>query len=561
MVFNNEFVRQLCETIKKYKKWLLLLLLLAYNVYMIFAIYLTWNKQIDCANCTAGAYCYGVKLLVVLTSIAYLIGLYYTVLKRLVVRPVYRHIIRPIAKTRGTCLLVRHASKIVWSVAIAGALVFIVWDSLSTEPLRLASGGGLLAYILIGYMFSKHRSHVQWRQLLWGIYMQFLFGLMILRWEFGKQVFQCMGDKVSAFLEFTDAGSSFVFGYLVTGHLDGNVTLADAGGTSITGSLPIQAAVFAFKVMPVVIFFSFFVSILFYYGIMQILVVKIGWLLESTIGTTACESLNASGNIFLGMTEAPLMIKPYLPVMTKSELHAVMTGGFATIAGSVMAAYINFGVSASHLLSASVMSAPAALAYSKLIYPETEKSKTTNKTISVGQSTERNALEAGSNGAGAAIKLIANIVANLIAFLAFIQFLDVLISWFGSLVDYPELNFKLILSKIFIPFALLMGIEWHECDRVAKLIGLKTVINEFVAYQELSVMIKANELSKRAQIVATYALCGFSNFGSIGIMLGALGSMAPDRKPDLADLALRAMIAGSISCFMTACIAGLLISS
>ncbi|CAG2178005.1 unnamed protein product, partial [Oppiella nova] len=227
----------------------------------------------------------------------------------------------------------------------------------------------------------------------------FLFGLFILRWSFGKQVFECIGDKVTTFLDFTDSGSGFVFSYLVSGKLEGAFDNVTVNGQSTTLHLPTQASV-----MPVVIFFSFFVSILYFYGVMQILVQKVGWFLQVTVGTTACESLNASGNIFLGMTEAPLMIKPFLSAMTKSELHAVMTGGFATIAGSVMAAYINFGVSASHLISASVMSAPAALGFSKLFYPETEESKTTNKNIDIGKSTERNALEAGSNGACIAVK-------------------------------------------------------------------------------------------------------------------------------------------------------------
>jgi pyrimidine nucleoside transport protein len=259
------------------------------------------------------------------------------------------------------------------------------------------------------------------------------------------------------------------------------------------------------------------------------------------------------------MTEAPLIIKPFIPLMTKSELFAVMTGGFATIAGSVLAAYINFGVNASHLLSASVMAAPAALGISKLFYPETEESKTQAENIEVGSGGERNALEAAANGASQAIKVCSNIAANLIAFLAFIKFMDALCIWFGSNVDMDFVSFEWILAKLFVPIALLMGVEWDESDKVAKLIGLKTLVNEFVAYKELADLKQMNALSERSTTIATYALCGFSNFASIGITMGALGSLVPSRRSDLAQIALKSMIAGSTVTFISASMAGLLV--
>ena len=293
---------------------------------------------------------------------------------------------------------------------------------------------------------------------------------------------------------------------------------------------------------------------------MQVVVMKGGWLLQQTVGTTACESLNAAANIFLGMTEAPLIIKPYIPLMTKSELFAIMTGGFATIAGAVLAAYINFGVNATHLLSASVMAAPAALGFSKLFYPETEESKTHAENLSMDKGNEQNALEAAGNGASQAIKICSNIVANLIAFLAFIAFLDAIVMWFGSIVGL-SISFEWILSKLFVPIALLMGVEWQDSDKVAKMIGLKTLVNEFVAYTELSKQIELGNLTERSITIATYALCGFSNFSSIGITLGALGSLVPERKSDLASIALKAMIAGSTVTFVSASMAGLLIDT
>jgi len=256
-----------------------------------------------------------------------------------------------------------------------------------------------------------------------------------------------------------------------------------------------------------------------------------------------------------------LVIKPYLPVMTKSELHAVMTGGFATIAGAVLAAYISFGIDAANLLSASIMSAPAALAFSKLFYPESEKSKTVVREIKLEKAKEANALDAAAQGASAAVLLVANIIANLISFLAFVAFLNGIVSWLGGLLGAPYITFEYIMGKIFIPVAWLMGVPNEECDTVAGLVAIKTIVNEFAAYAKLSELIKLKAISKRSETIATYALCGFSNPGSIGSSLAALSTMAPARKSDLARVALRAFIAGNVACFMTACIAGTLIDT
>jgi len=300
---------------------------------------------------------------------------------------------------------------------------------------------------------------------------------------------------------------------------------------------------------------------------MRWVVVKMGWLLQISVGTTACESMNAAGNIFLGQTEAPLMIKPYLPDMTKSELHAVMTGGFATIAGSVLAAYISFGISASHLLSASVMSAPAALAYSKLFYPETKKSKTTADNLAFPQSEDANVLDAAANGASQSVFLVGNIAGSLIAFLAFVAFLNGLLGWFGGLVGIPYLSFEFLLGWIFYPLAFIMGVPCgevdtpegpvDECQLVGVLVGLKTIVNEFAAYDKLSGF--KSQLSERSIAIATYALCGFSNPASIGVQIAALSYMAPTRRGHISQVAIRAFIAGSSACFLTACIAGTLI--
>ncbi|XP_076349349.1 putative transporter YutK [Tachypleus tridentatus] len=523
----------------KYKKWIIkstiTLLFILYNIYLGFSIFLTWDKT--------PTWCEGVKFLTLITIFVYCTLFYFLVFKRWLLRPFKRQI-RPVTKLVLQVTRKRYSSRVIWIAVWSAILLFLVIDTAENRH-RLVSTTGLIVLLLIGYIFSAKRAKIVWRHVLWGCLLQFLFGLVILRWSVGRDIFECTGDKIKRFLKFTDEGSAFVYGYLVTGKMKNDV--------------PDQFPVFAFKVLSVVFFFSFCISLLYYYGVMQWVVMKVGWFLQVTVGTTACESMNSAGNIFLGMTEAPLMIKPFLPLMTKSELHAVMTGGFATIAGGVLAAYINFGVNANHLLSASVMSAPAALAYSKLFYPEVEESRTHANDIKMERGPERNGIEAASNGAYNAISMIASIIANLIAFISFIHFVDFIFSWFGSLLGWDFISFEWLIGKIFTPLALIMGVEWEDCYLVARLVGIKTVVNEFVAYKELGDMKHQNLLSPRSESIATYALCGFSNIGSIGIQLGCLSAMAPERKSDLAAVAIRAMIAGSMACFMTACIAGSLL--
>ncbi|KAJ8032415.1 Solute carrier family 28 member 3 [Holothuria leucospilota] len=410
------------------------------------------------------------------------------------------------------------------------------------NPEQLISAGGLLVFILFTYIFSKHPRHVKWRPVVWGLVLQFILGIFILRTDIGFNIFQWLGDVTRDFLDFSDAGAKFVFG-------------ADT----------YTAHFFAFKVLPVVIYFSAVISVFYHLGIMQIVITKIAWLMQNTMKTTASESLNAAGNIFIGQTEAPLLIRPLIKDMTKSELHAVMTGGFATIAGSVLGAYISFGISPSHLLSASVMSAPAALAISKLFYPETKKSSTkTVDQIELPKSEHRNIIEAASYGAYTAVPLALNIAGNLIAFLALLAFLNGLLGYLGGLAGVPELSFEWICSYVFMPVAFLMGVDPQDCREVARLVGIKTFVNEFFAYEELSTLISNRvnglepSLSVRSEVVTTYALCGFSNFGAVGVQLGGISSLAPEKRQDLGELALRALTAGCIACFMTACVAGVL---
>ncbi|KAB7494798.1 Solute carrier family 28 member 3 [Armadillidium nasatum] len=420
-------------------------------------------------------------------------------------------------------------------VIIVVLIVFYILDT-SSERRRLTSFIGLAFIYMFGFVFSAAPRRVNWRPVIFGLAFQFCFALLVLRWPLGNRVIACLSDKVSQFLNYTTNGAVFVFGPL------GSDTYH----------------IFAFTVLPVTVFFSFCASILYYYGIVQWLVIKLGWLFKVTIGTTLCESMNAAGSIFLGQTESPLLVKPYLPLMTNSELHSVMTAGFATVAGSVLAAYISFGARADLLITASVMNAPAALALSKLFYPELSKTKIDEAVVKGIKSTEVNALHAGCVGVSNAIPLVANIAANLIAFIALIAFLDDVFDWACQLVSIEEgiCTLESVFGYIFMPLAWMMGIQWSDCFEVGQLLGLKIIVNEFVAYEKLSEFMSDGTLSERSESIATFAICGFGNISSIGIMMGGLGPLAPERKNDLARLVVRAMIAGSMATFSSACIAG-----
>ncbi|XP_071669799.1 sodium/nucleoside cotransporter 2-like isoform X3 [Patagioenas fasciata] len=436
---------------------------------------------------------------------------------------------------------------LLWVALLGGLIAWLALDT-SRNPEQLISLAGFGFLVLLLFACSKHHCAVSWRAVFWGLGLEFLFGLFVLRTTPGVQAFQWLGDQVQVFLGYTTAGSGFVFG---------NTLIQD---------------VFAFQTLPIIVFFSCVMSILYYLGIMQWLILKISWVLQVSMGTTPTETLSVAGNIFVGQTEAPLLIRPYLADMTYSEVHAVMTGGFSTIAGSVMGAYISFGIDAALLIAASVMAAPCALAMSKLVYPEVEESKFKGKaSVYLASGEERNILEAASNGAAASVGLVANIAANLIAFLAVLEFINAALRWFGEMVDIEGLSFQVICSYVLMPVAFLMGADWADSPLVAELLGIKIFLNEFVAYQQLATY-KRNRLSgleewdgsrkqwisERAETIATFALCGFANLSSIGIMLGGLASLVPERKGDFASIVLRALFTGICVSMLNACLAGLL---
>lgn len=400
---------------------------------------------------------------------------------------------------------------------------------------RLVALLGLGVFIAFAYLTSVNRKAIRWQPVLWGFALQIIFALLILRTAVGFSVFSWLGEIVSNFLDYSDAGASFVFGE------------------------NFQDFFFAFKVLPTIIFFSAFISLLYYYGILQRAVQAIAQIMIRTMKTSGSETLSAAGNIFVGQTEAPLLIKPYVQSMTMSELHAVMTGGFATVSGGVLAAYVSFGVPAEHLIAASVMSAPAALAISKIMFPETEKSPTAGEVTIKLEKTSANGIDALTNGALDGLRLALNVGAIIIAFLAVLAALNALLGFLGGLVGYPALSLEAILSVLLAPVAWLMGVPWADCSAVGALLGKKTILNEFIAYLDLQQMIEQETISERAIVIATYALCGFANIGSIGIQIGGIGGIAPSRQSDLAKIGVRAMVAGTLACFTTACIAGMLL--
>ncbi|MBL7665066.1 MAG: NupC/NupG family nucleoside CNT transporter [Bacteriovoracaceae bacterium] len=402
---------------------------------------------------------------------------------------------------------------------------------------RLISLVGLFSFLGICYALSNNRKKIIWRPVIYGIIIQLTFGIFIIKTQIGLSFFDLVKDMFNAILGFSTKGGAFIFGDLAS--------QAKVG------------FVFATMVIPTIIFMGSLMSVLYHIGIMQKIVGFTAWIMMKVMGTSGAESLAAAANIFVGQTEAPLVVRPYIEKMTNSELMALMVGGFATIAGGVLAAFVGLGIDAGHLLAASVMSAPAALVCAKIMYPETEVPVTKGNAKLKDAAIYTNVVEAAAAGAGDGMMLALNVTAMLLAFIALIAMLNALISWGGGFVGMPQLSFELILGYLFWPIAFLMGTPVPDCLNVGILLGKKMALNEFVAYLDLMAM--KGTMSERATVLSTYALCGFSNFSSIAIQIGGIGTLAPSRKPDLARLGLKAMFAGTLACLMTAAVAGLFI--
>lgn len=412
---------------------------------------------------------------------------------------------------------------------------------------------GLVAMVAIAWAVSRNRRVVPWRVIGWGLALQLSFAWLVLKTGPGVWVFQQLNDAVLALLGFTEAGTAFVFGEFAS-----------------------ERFTIALNVLPTIVFFSSLMTILYYLGVMQRVVSAFAWLMRRTMRTSGPETLSVAANSFVGMTEAPLMVAPFVGKMTMSELMAVMTGGFATVAGGVLAAYVGMLKAlipniAGHLIAASVMSAPAALVIAKVMWPETELTESqAEEDDSPVEQHDVNVLDAAARGASQGLKLALNVGAMLLAFIALVALANALIGlpvtlyndWAGleGGAAYVPLTIQDVLGWLFWPFAFLIGVPVSECSTVATLLGEKIVLTEFIAYLHLSDELAsgAHSLSPRTLVIVSYALCGFANFGSIGIQLGGIGGIAPKRRHDLARLGLRAMFGGLLASLMTASVAGLL---
>jgi len=429
---------------------------------------------------------------------------------------------------------------------------------------RFISLLGVFVLIGIAFVCSNNRKKIAWRTVAWGFGLQFIFAVLILKTAIGEQFFRGVNDLIMAFLDFTQAGSGFIFGNLIHSHIPLGTEGSSNDFEQYKNLFADAGAFFAFSVLPTIIFFSSVMAILYHLGIMQKVVQSVAWVMSKTMKTSGAESLSASADIFVGQTEAPLIVRPFVEKMTKSELMAIMTAGFATVAGGVMAAYVamlrdKVPNIAGHLMAASIMSAPAALALAKIFFPETERSETAG-VVKIDYKIEtRNVVDAAASGASQGVTLAINVAAMLIAFLALVAMINGILGLCGGLIGFEGLTLSLIFGKIIAPIAFFLGIPWSDAAAMGDLIGTKLMLTEFVAYAKLQGLAAEHAISERTAIIASYALCGFANVGSIGIQLGGLGVLAPSRKHDLAMLAPRAMFAGAMASFSTACIAGILL--
>jgi CNT family concentrative nucleoside transporter len=459
-----------------------------------------------------------------------------------------------------------------WGVAAAAEGSFLVRETTLFD--RGMSLFGIGALIGVAWILSDNRGRIDWRPVRWGVALQLLIGLIVLSPMMSEFFYTVVNDGVNKLLSFSEQGATFVFQSIVPHQIaDANGQLQPVRGVSP----PVKT--FAFWILPTIVFFSSLMSVLYYLGVMQFVVRVLAVVMVRTLGTSGAESLSAAGNIFVGQTEAPLLVRPFIATMTRSELMAVMTGGFATVAGGVMGAYVQFLSAvpniAGHLVIASLMSAPAALAIAKVMVPETEEPLTRGEVKLDAENPASNVIEAAALGAADGMKLAINVAAMLMAIVGLVALVDwsislipvrfcdagVTLGWACSTGVGAPLDMSMVFGWLFAPIALLMGVPWDECVVVGRLLGEKIVFTEFIAYIHLGEIVSSGppQISERSAIIASYALCGFANFASIGIQLGGIGGIAPERMSDLANLGFRAMFAGVLAACMTGAVVGLII--
>jgi len=416
---------------------------------------------------------------------------------------------------------------------------------------RLLSLFGMVVILGIAWALSTDRKAIRSRTIYWGLGLQFALALFVLKTPVGQDVFSWVGAKITRVLNLSYVGSDFVFGAL--GVPGGGLLAVKAGEATGTAAL---GFVFAFQILPTIIFVASVFAILYHLGVMQVIVRAVAKLMTRLMGASGAESLNVAASIFMGQTEAPLTIRPFLNKMTRSELMCVMTAGMAHVSGSIMAAYIAFGVEAKHLLAAVIMTAPGTILLAKMLVPETETPETAGSVKLDSEKIDANVIGAAARGTSDGLHLALNVAAMLISFLSLVALVNLLLGRIGSLFDV-RLSLEMILGYAFMPLALVMGVPWKDAFAIGDLLGTRMVLNELIAYSRLGML--KETLDPRSFTIATYALCGFANFSSIGIQIGGIGALAPERRGDLARLGLRALLAGTFANFLTACIAGVLL--
>jgi CNT family concentrative nucleoside transporter len=416
---------------------------------------------------------------------------------------------------------------------------------------RLQPVAGLALVLALGYCFSSARWAIDYRTVAWGLTLQFLFAVIVLKTGAGRQAFQAAGAVITRILNFAFVGSSFVFGPL------GNPQAWPRIMTAVLGEEGAQyGVIFAFQVLPTIIFIAALFAMLYYFGVMQVIVRVFAVVMRRFMRASGAETLNVAASIFMGQTEAPLTIRPFLPRMTESELMTVMTAGMAHISGGIMAAYILFGIEAQHLLTAVIMTAPGTLMMAKIFVPETRQPETMGTVRLHVERTDVNVIDAVGRGTGEGLHLALNVGAMLISFLALIALVNAGLGLIGNAVGI-DLSMQRIFGAVLAPVAWSLGVPWRDAPTIGNLLGTRMVLNEFVAYSQLGPL--KETLDPRSFTIATFALCGFANFSSIGIQIGGIGALAPERRHDLARLGIRAMLAGTFANFLSATIAGMLL--
>ena len=416
---------------------------------------------------------------------------------------------------------------------------------------RLFSLVGMVVILAIAWALSTDRKAIQPRTIGWGLGLQLILALFVLKTPIGQEVFSWVGSKITRVLNLSYVGSDFMFGPL--GRQGGGQLDVKVG--ELTG-IAAQGFIFAFQILPTIIFVAAMFAILYHLGVMQVIVRGVAKLMTRLMGASGAESLNVAASIFMGQTEAPLTVRPFLNKMTQSELMCVMTAGMAHVSGSIMAAYIAFGVEAKHLLAAVIMTAPGTILLAKMLVPETGTPETAGTVKLDDQRTDANVIGAAARGTSEGLQLALNVAAMLISFLSLVALVNLLLAKLGGLFGVA-LSLQTILGYAFMPLALVMGVPWKDAFVIGDLLGTRMVLNELIAYAKLGAL--KETLDPRTFTIATYALCGFANLSSIGIQIGGIGALAPERKQDLARLGLRALLAGTFANFLTACIAGVLL--